>query len=199
MEFRLLAASGRRFTASRRNYKRGIMSDDLRYPIGEFERNFEVTPELRRQRINVIAELPSRVAAAVAGLNDAQLDTPYRPAGWTVRQTVHHIPDSHMNAYSRIKLALTEDEEVTIKPYYEDRWAELGDSRLPIDASLSILTGLHARWVGLFASMSDDDFAKQYIHPETGKWTLDGALALYAWHSLHHTAHITSLCERERW
>ena len=160
---------------------------------------FAVTPELRRERISTIAELPSRVAEAVAGLNDSQLDTPYRPGGWTVRQTVHHIADSHSNSLTRFKLALTEDEPPTIKPYYEDRWAELGDSRLPIGVSMKIIEGLHARWVALLVSMSDSDFARRFIHPETGEWTLDGALALYAWHSRHHTAHITRLRERNGW
>lgn len=161
--------------------------------------DFAVTPELRLERIATIAELPSRVAAAVFDLNDSQLDTPYRPGGWTVRQTVHHFADSHSNSLSRFKLALTEDETPTIKPYYEDRWAELGDSKLPIDVSMKIIEGLHARWVALLESMSDDDFARRFIHPETGEWTLDGALALYAWHSRHHTAHITRLREREGW
>ncbi len=136
---------------------------------------------------------------AVAGLDESQLDTEYRPGGWTVRQTVHHVADSHMNSIIRFKLALTEDSAPTIRPYYEDRWAELGDSKLPIDVSLNLIDGIHARWVSLLESMSDADFAKQFVHPETGPWTLDGALALYAWHSLHHTAHITSLRERNSW
>ncbi|MEP6945969.1 MAG: YfiT family bacillithiol transferase, partial [Acidobacteriota bacterium] len=141
----------------------------------------------------------SRLAEAVAGLSDVQLDTPYRLHGWTVRQTVHHVADSHMNSIIRFKLALTEDTLPTIKPYFEDRWAELGDSRLPVQVSLDLIASVHARWVALLQSMSDEDYAKMFIHPDTGTWTLDAALALYAWHSLHHTAHITSLREREGW
>ena len=175
------------------------MSRDLRYPIGEFDTNFALTAELRRERIATIAALPSRLATAVAGLNDTQLDTPYRPGGWTIRQTVHHVPDSHANSFIRFKLALTEDEVPTIKPYYEDRWAELDDAKLPIDVSLKMAEAIHERWVALLNSMTDADYQKKFIHPETGTWTLDGALTLYAWHSLHHTAHITHLRSREGW
>ncbi|MFM9903796.1 MAG: YfiT family bacillithiol transferase [Pyrinomonadaceae bacterium] len=175
------------------------MSNDLRFPIGDFDRNYEVSEAARSIRINTIAELPLRIREAVAGLSEAQFETPYRPGGWTVRQTVHHIADSHSNSLSRFKLALTEDETPTIKPYYEDRWAELGDSRLPVEVSLKMIEALHTRWLALLNSMSEFDFQKKFIHPETGEWTLDGALALYAWHSRHHTAHITSLREREGW
>jgi len=175
------------------------MTQDLRFPIGEFDRNYEVSPSARAARIATIAELPKRVMEAVAGLNEAQLETPYRPDGWTVRQTVHHIADSHANSLIRFKLALTEDEPPTIKPYYEDRWAELSDSRLPVDVSLKMIEALHTRWLTLLNSMSEFDFQKTFIHPETGEWTLEGALALYDWHSRHHTAHITSLREREGW
>ena len=175
------------------------MSEDLRYPIGEFDRNYETSTAARDERIRTIAELPGRIAEAVAGLNEAQLETPYRPGGWTVRQTIHHVADSHANAFIRFKLALTEDEPPTIKPYYEDRWAELGDSRLPVDVSLKMLEALHYRWLTLLNSMSEFEFLKKFIHPETGEWPLDGALALYAWHSKHHMAHITSLRERNGW
>lgn len=175
------------------------MLEDLKFPIGEFDRDFEVTAEARRSRIEIINELPDKVAAAVAGLTDGQLDTPYRPGGWTVRQTVHHLADSHSNSLTRFKLALTEDTPPTIKPYYEERWAELADSKLPIDVSQAMLRAIHVRWSALLGSMTDADFQKSFIHPETGEWTLDGALALYAWHSLHHTAHITRLREREGW
>ncbi|MFL6373968.1 MAG: YfiT family bacillithiol transferase [Pyrinomonadaceae bacterium] len=175
------------------------MSEDLRYPIGEFDRNFELSPAARLERTATIRELPQKMRDAVAGLSEEQLDTEYRPDGWTVRQTVHHVADSHSNSLTRFKLALTEDEPPTIRPYYEDRWAELGDSKLPIDVSLNLIDGLHTRWVALMDSMSDADFNKKFIHPETGEWTLDGALALYAWHSRHHTAHITSLRERMGW
>lgn len=175
------------------------MLEDLKFPIGEFDRDFEVTAEARRSRIEIINELPDKVAAAVAGLTDGQLDTPYRPGGWTVRQTVHHLADSHSNSLTRFKLALTEDTPPTIKPYYEERWAELADSKLPINVSQAMLRAIHVRWSALLGSMTDADFQKSFIHPETGEWTLDGALALYAWHSLHHTAHITRLREREGW
>ena len=169
---------------------------DPRYPIGEFNLNNFTD---RSENLRTIAELPSKVAEAVSGLRDEQLDTPYRDGGWTVRQTVHHIADSHMNSQVRFKLALTEDEVPTIKPYYEDRWAELDDSKLPVEVSLNLIDAIHARWSALLASMTDEDLEKKFIHPETGEWTLDGALALYAWHSKHHLAHITSLRERMGW
>ncbi len=172
------------------------MSKDLRYPIGEFDlADFSS----RETNLQTIRELPQRVIDAVAGLNEAQLDTRYRPDGWTVRQTVHHIADSHSNSLTRFKLALTEDTPPTIKPYYEERWAELGDSKLPIDVSIKMLEALHTRWTALLASMSEADFKRSFVHPETGEWTLNAALALYAWHSKHHTAHITHLREREGW
>lgn len=174
------------------------MSDDLSYPIGKFETS-AIDPARRAEYIGVIRDLPTRLREAVAGLSDEQVDTPYRPGGWTVRQTVHHVADSHMNSQIRFKLALTEDAVPTIVPYAEDRWAELADSRLPIEISLAVIDGIHARWAALLESMSDAEFEKKFNHPETGEWTLDGALALYAWHSLHHTAHITSLRERSGW
>lgn len=171
---------------------------DLRYPVGRFS----YTPGDRRGRdewIGTIAALPERLRAAVAGMNDARLDTPYRPGGWTVRQVVHHVPDSHMNAYVRFKLALTEDGP-RIKPYDEAKWAELPDGRSgSITPSLAILDGLHARWTTLLRAMSDADFARTLEHPEHGMLTLDRMLALYAWHSRHHVAHITELARRERW
>jgi uncharacterized damage-inducible protein DinB len=171
---------------------------DLSYPIGKFDKT--LIDALRRPaNIQTITELPARMREAVNGLNEEQIDTPYRPGGWTVRQTVHHVADSHMNSLIRFKLALTEDEIPTIRPYYEDRWAELADSKLPIDVSLNLIDGIHQRWTSLLSSMSDEDFNKKFNHPETGEWTLDGALALYAWHSKHHTAHITRLRERENW
>jgi len=174
------------------------MSEDLRYPIGKFDSNYEISSVARRERIQVLRELPSNFAAAVAGLSDEQLDTEYRPGGWTVRQTAHHVPDSHSNALIRFKWALTEDTPA-IKAYYEDRWAILGDSKLPVDVSLRLVQAVHERWVALLESMSEDDYLRKFIHPETGEWTLDGVLALYAWHSRHHTAHITRLCERNGW
>ena len=142
---------------------------------------------------------PANLRAAVEGLNKEQLDTPYRDGGWTVRQVVHHVPDSHMNAYIRFKLALTEHEPV-IKPYDEAAWAELPDTReTPIEASLAMLENLHDRWVYLLESMSDADFSKQFRHPDLGVMPLEKNLALYAWHGRHHVAHITSLRERKEW
>ena len=174
------------------------MSEDLRYPIGEFERNFDISPEARERRIQTLIDLPSKLETAVAGLTDEQLDTEYRPGGWTVRQTAHHIPDSHSNALIRFKWALTEDSPA-IKAYYEDRWATLGDSKMPIEVSLRLIQAVHDRWVALLRSMSEDDFKRTFHHPETGEWTLEGVLALYDWHSRHHTAHITSLRDRTGW
>ena len=174
------------------------MSEDLRYPIGEFDKSIEVTPELRAEFIQTIKNLPLEIAAAIEDLSDAQLDTAYRPEGWTVRQTVHHVADSHINSLCRFKLALTE-ESPTIRPYYEDRWARLADSFLPIDVSLKIIEGIHERWTILLESMTDADFRKPLVHPDTGAWTIEKFLALYAWHSRHHTAHITKLRERSGW
>lgn len=174
------------------------MSEDLSYPIGKFDADYEPTNELRRELIDRIAELPARLSRAVANLDDRQLDTPYRPEGWTVRQTIHHIADSHLNAFCRFKLALTEDVP-TIRPYYEDRWAELSDSRLPIAPSMKIIEGVHERWAVLLNSMTDADFQKRLQHPETGEWSLEKMLGLYAWHGRHHTAHITGLGARNGW
>lgn len=173
-------------------------TQDLRYPVGQFDKS-AIDPARRAEYIQIIAELPKNISAATGGLDDKQLDTPYRPGGWSVRQTVHHVADSHMNSFCRFKLALTEDAAPTIRPYYEDRWAELDDSKLPVDTSLNIINGVHARWTAMLNGMSGEDFERKFIHPETGEWTLDGALALYAWHSRHHTAHITKLREREGW
>ncbi len=174
------------------------MIEDLSYPIGKFDKNLEITAALKQEYIKEIAGLPKKLKAAVENLSDEQLDTPYRPKGWTVRQTVHHIADSHLNSFIRFKLALTEDMP-TIRPYFEDRWAELEDSRLPIDYSMRITEGVHARWTTLLESMSDEDFVRQLVHPETGEWTLEKMLGLYAWHSRHHTAHITKLRDRNGW
>jgi uncharacterized damage-inducible protein DinB len=172
---------------------------DLRYPVGPFRRPESLDDEQRRRAIDAIAATPAKLRDAVAGLTSAQLDTPYRPGGWTVRQVVHHVPDSHMNAYVRFKLALTEDEP-TIKPYEEARWAELADTRdTPIDTSLVLLEQLHERWVRLLRSMSANDFARRLRHPETGIQRLDQVLALYEWHGAHHVGHITSLRERVGW
>ncbi len=174
------------------------MSEDLRFPIGEFDKNIEITPELKAKFLNDIAKLPQLVRNVVEGLNDEQLDTPYRPEGWKIRQVVHHIPDSHLNSYIRFKWALTEDSPV-IKPYFEERWAELGDSKMPIENSLDLLEKLHFRWSQLLNSLSDDDFQRKLIHPDTGEWNLLQMLALYSWHGNHHLAHITSLIKRNGW
>ena len=174
------------------------MSDDLRYPIGKFDADRKVTAELRREFVQTIRDLPSKIAAAVKGLSEEQLDTEYRPGGWTVRQTIHHVADSHLNSFCRFKLALTEDKP-TIRPYYEDRWAELADSKLPVEVSLQILDAVHRRWVVLLEAFSEDEFQKELIHPDSGTWTLEKFLDLYDWHSKHHTAHITKLRERNNW
>jgi uncharacterized damage-inducible protein DinB len=173
---------------------------DLRYPIGKFHRHGELTDELRHRYIENIERLPERLREAVKGLTPAQLETPYRPGGWTVRQLVHHVADSHMNAYVRLKLTLTEDEPL-IKPYFEAKWAELHDSKtMPVDVSLNLLDGLHQRWVDVLRSMTPGEFSRNMRHPEWSKpMALDDALALYAWHGKHHVAHITELRRREGW
>jgi uncharacterized damage-inducible protein DinB len=146
-----------------------------------------------------IAETPARLRAAVAGLTEAQLDTPYRPDGWTVRQVVHHLADSHLNSYVRFRLALTEDEP-TIKPYDQERWAKLSDARTaPAELSLTLLDTLHQRWVMLLRSLKPQDFSRALKHPELGRVTLEKYLALYAWHGKHHVAHITGLRQRSGW
>jgi uncharacterized damage-inducible protein DinB len=174
------------------------MSEDLRFPLGKFEKNIEITPELRKEFVQTISQLPESLKKAISGLSDEQLETAYRPEGWTVRQTVHHVADSHLNSYIRFKLALTEDVP-TIRPYAEDRWAELADSKMPVEVSLKIIEGVHARWTALLESMSDADFQKELNHPDSGKWTLEKMLGLYEWHGRHHTTHITKLRERKDW
>ena len=169
--------------------------DPLRYPIGRFTPPATSTQELRAAHIESLRLLPGRLKAAVAGLNDVQLDTPYREGGWTLRQVVHHVADSHMNAYVRFKLSLTEDWP-TVKPYDEATWAKLPDNKLPIDVSLSLIGALHTRWVALLESLTAEDFRKGYIHPALGRQELAMALAIYEWHSRHHTAHITTLRAR---
>jgi DinB superfamily len=172
---------------------------DLRYPIGPFAFEGPLTDGQRQRFIDQIAEAPAKLCAAVEGLSPQQLDTPYRPGGWTVRQVVHHLPDSHLNSYVRFKLALTE-EGPTIKPYYEDRWAELEDARhAPLNISLTLLESLHRRWVMLLRSLAEKDFARTFLHPELGVMSLEKNLSLYAWHGRHHVAHIMSLRERSGW
>ncbi|HEY6489357.1 MAG: bacillithiol transferase BstA [Terracidiphilus sp.] len=171
----------------------------LRYPIGPFRAPGSSTPAIRSVQIQTLRQLPERLRAAVKGLNDAQLDTPYREGGWTVRQVVHHIADSHMNSYVRFRLALTEDAP-TVKPYDEVAWAELPDSRtLPIEPSLAVIDGLHARFVALLESMSEEQFHRSFNHPERGRQNLATNLALYDWHSRHHTAHIAGLRAQQGW
>jgi hypothetical protein len=173
---------------------------DLRYPVGKFDWESPISDSDFPMLIAAIAEVPGALRAAVAGLTREQLDTPYRPGGWTVKQVVHHVPDSHMNAYVRFKLALTEAEP-TIKPYEEAAWAELADSRrVPIEVSLDLLDALHLRWVALLRSMGPADFARGLVHPEHKRvLSLKQMLGLYAWHGRHHVAHITSLKNREGW
>jgi uncharacterized damage-inducible protein DinB len=177
-----------------------MMADDLRFPIGPFTYRGGTTAEDRRQRIQQIERTPGELRVAVRGLTDEQLDTPYRPGGWTIRQVVHHVPDSHLNALTRFKLALTESNP-TIRPYDEARWAELGDvSGTPIEVSLRLLEALHERWVVLLRSIEPLDFERTLFHPErNATMTLDELLALYAWHGPHHVAHITRLRARSGW
>ncbi len=175
------------------------MSQDQRYPVGKFQWEENLTDERRAELIGQIEEAPAKLRAAVAGLTGGQLDTPYRAGGWTVRQVVHHLPDSHMNAYVRFKLALTE-EEPAIKPYDQERWAELVDGKTaPVESSLGLLESLHKRWVIVLRAMGRGHFARKLRHPELGEVTLEKYLGLYAWHGRHHVAHITSLRERMGW
>ncbi len=173
---------------------------ELQYPVGKFTMPaLPLSGAERKQAIATIAELPIRVRAAIAGLTPQQLDTPYRPGGWTVKQVVHHLADSHMNAFVRFKLALTENEP-TIKPYAEAAWAEMADAKtIAIDPSLHILDGMHERWASLLDGMKAEDFARTFRHPERGVMTLDVTVVMYAWHSKHHVAHITSLRQRMGW
>jgi uncharacterized damage-inducible protein DinB len=172
---------------------------DPRYPIGKFHYDGALSAEQKQAYLDDIAETPAKLRTAVKDLSEKQLDTPYREGGWTVRQVVHHVPDSHLNSYVRFKLALTEDEP-TIKPYAEDRWAKLADTKAtPIVVSLTMLDALHDRWIRLLRSLSAEDWKRTYRHPELGPMTLEKTLALYAWHGKHHVAHITSLRERNGW
>lgn len=173
---------------------------DLRYPIGAFRLEGEITPERRQGWIAELAECPAQLRAAVHGLTDAQLDTPYRDGGWTVRQVAHHVPDSHLNAYVRFKLTLTEDRP-TIKPYDEARWAELPDTAgTLVGVSLMLLEALHRRWLTLLKGMDDVEWSRTFHHPERRRdVNLEETLALYAWHGRHHVAHITTLRDRMGW
>jgi uncharacterized damage-inducible protein DinB len=173
---------------------------DLRYPIGTHTLTTMPTPEQVAEWIDAIAATPTAMRAAINGLNASQIETPYRPGGWTVRQVVHHIADSHLNAYTRFKLALTEDTP-TIKPYDEAAWAELQDTSIvPLSVSLDLLEALHIRWVALLRSLGPDELERDFRHPEKGRiMRLDSTLGMYAWHGRHHVAHVTALREREGW
>jgi len=177
-----------------------VTAEDPRFPIGEFKYSGPSGERERGERIDRIAAAPALLRSAVAGLSTEQLDTPYRTGGWTVRQVIHHVPDSHLNAYTRFKLALTEPSP-TIKPYQEARWAELSDSRsAPVELSLDLLDALHRRWVLVLRQVREGEWSRTYFHPEQKREvTLDEVLALYAWHGEHHAAHITTLRRRMGW
>ena len=172
--------------------------DDLRYPIGRFEKPQTISEIDRAEAIADIESLPAQLSAAVKGWSDIRLDTPYRPGGWTVRQVLHHVADSHMTSYLRFKLALTE-KEPTIKPYDEAEWAKLADASAPVQPSLDLLGLLHQRWVLLLRSLQPDDWTRTFRHPERGLVRLDTNLMLYSWHGKHHLAHITKLSDRMEW
>lgn len=172
---------------------------DLRFPVGKFTYEGPPGEQQKQLFLDAIARTPANLRSAVRGLSETQLETTYRPDGWTVRQVVHHVPDSHLNSYVRFKLALTEDEP-TIKPYAEDRWAELADTRAtPVEVSLTLLDSLHDRWVRLLRSLTPEQWKRTFRHPELGPMTLEKTLALYAWHGRHHVAHITELRRRMSW
>ena len=172
---------------------------DLRYPIGKLVRKPQLTAEERSSAIDAIADAPRALRTAVANLSDAQLDTPYRPDGWTVRQVVHHVADSHMNAYIRFRFALTEDNPA-IKPYDEATWAELEDARtMPVDVSLDLLDRMHARLVTLLRSLHEGEFQRSLNHSQNGPMTVDALLGMYSWHGRHHVAHVSALRNRMQW
>jgi len=172
---------------------------DPRYPIGKFSFHGTTDEAQRKQLIDAIEQAPAALRSAVKGLNPQQIDTPYRDGGWTVRQLVHHVPESHMNAFVRFKLALTE-ENPTIKPYMEDRWAETAEVRnTPVEPSLALLDSLHARWVPLLRSLKPEDWKRTFQHPELGTVSLERNLALYSWHGRHHVAHVTELRKKMGW
>jgi hypothetical protein len=172
---------------------------DLRYPIGKFTFDGPPDEEERRKLIDDIEKTPAALRAAIQGLSPRQIETPYRDGGWTVRQVVHHVPDSHMNAYIRFRLALTEDAP-TIKPYMEDRWAKLPDVQsTPLEVSLALLDSMHTRWVSLLRSIEPQDWKRTFNHPELGSVSLEKSLGLYAWHGRHHVAHVTELRKKMGW
>lgn len=172
---------------------------DLRYPVGRFAALERSTPEQRRGWIDEIRRVPAELRRALEGLDESRLDTPYREGGWTIRQLVHHLANSHVNAYVRFRLALTE-ESPTIRPYDQESWARLPDaSGGPVELSASLLEALHGRWVLLLESLGPEDFSRPVLHPESGRMTVDLLLQTYAWHGRHHVAHVTALREREGW
>ncbi|MFK4392081.1 putative damage-inducible protein DinB [Peribacillus frigoritolerans] len=171
---------------------------DLRYPVGKFQIDGEITCGIAEARLKEIEALPRMLREAVGNMDDEQLDTAYRPGGWTVRQVVHHVADSHMNAYIRFKLALTEESPV-IKTYEEGQWAELPDYDLPIEVSLSLLESIHIRMCKLLSDLHADDLSRTFIHPDSGKVTVGENIGIYAWHGRHHLAHITSLSKLQGW
>lgn len=173
--------------------------EDLRYPIGPFRPKPTTSPSEKKEKVRKIAETPQKLREAISGLSDSQLDTPYRPGGWTVRQVVHHLPDSHLNSYIRFKLTLTEDKP-TIRAYHEALWAELPEAKKgSVEMSLALLDALHIRWVAVLESLTPSDYEKILMHPESGPMNLDRLLQLYAWHGQHHVAHITQLRKRMGW
>jgi len=175
-----------------------MMSENLRFPVGKFEK-IEVTEDLRSQFLETIAALPKKLREACLGLNEEQLETEYRPEGWTVKQVVHHLADSHSNSLIRFKLALTEDTP-PIKPYLEDKWAELADAKhAPVELSLNQIDSIHARWSLILEAMTAEDFERNLFHPEHGEVSLNYMLSLYDWHCRHHIAHITELKKRNNW
>jgi hypothetical protein len=172
---------------------------DPRYPIGKFSFDGTLSDAQRNQYIDDIAKTPAALRSAIKGLSPQQIETPYREGGWTVRQVVHHVPESHMNAYIRFKLALTEDDP-TIKPYMEDRWANLEDVQsTPLEVSLALLDSLHDRWVRLLRLIKPEEWKRTFRHPELGAVSLEKNVALYSWHGRHHVAHVTSLREKMGW
>ena len=177
-----------------------MSTEELKYPIGIYSKPQEITQELLSEYILAISTFPKTLKNEVHNLTDVQLDTPYRPGGWTIRQVVHHCADSHMNSILRFKLALTEDNP-TIKPYFEDRWAELADSKsMPVDAALKMINGIHARWTVLLTSLSELELSRTFFHPESNKqYRLDETIGVYAWHCKHHLAHITAAKKTNKW
>ncbi len=171
---------------------------DPRYPVGKFHYDGPYSEAQRTELLTTLSELPAKLRAAVAGLNEKQLDTPYRDGGWTVRQTVHHVADSHMNSFIRFRLAITEDNP-TIKPYNEALWAEIPYAKEPVEVSLKLIDSLHRRMDVMLRAVKPEDWTRTLVHPENGQMTLDKMLGIYAWHSRHHVAHITELRRRMSW